>query len=61
MTQHGGETAGTTGRDPSRCAYFNPQVEYYDRLARQPQSTSSQGWIAERRKEVRDQQFRSGC
>jgi len=61
MAQRGGATAGTTGRDPSRCAYFNQQVEYYDRLARQPQSSSSQASIAERRKEIRDQQFRAGC
>lgn len=61
MTQRGGATAGSTGSDPSRCTYFNQQVEYYDRLARQPQSSSSQAWIAERRKEVRDQQFRTGC
>lgn len=61
MAQRGGATAGTTGSDPSRCAHFNQQVEQYDRMARQPQTSSSQAWIAERRKEVRDQQFRSGC
>jgi len=61
MAQRGGATAGSTGRDPSRCAHFNQQVAYYDRLARQPQGIPSQAWIAERRKEVRDQQFRSGC
>ncbi|MDM0043769.1 hypothetical protein QTH91_04675 [Variovorax dokdonensis] len=61
MEQRGGATAGTTGRDPARCAHFNQQVDYYDRLARRPQSSVSQGWVAERRKEIRDQQFRSGC
>lgn len=61
MEQRGASTAGTTGRDASRCADFNQQVEYYDRMARQPQSGASQSWIAERRKEVRDQQFRAGC
>jgi len=63
MEQRGATTPGVTGGggDASRCAYFNQQVEYYDRLARQPQSGASQSWIAERRKEVRDQQFRARC
>jgi hypothetical protein len=61
MAQRGASTPGTTGGDPSRCTYFNQQVEYYDRLGRSPQSGATQSWIAERRKEVRDQQFRARC
>ncbi len=61
MQQRGGSTPGVTGGDPSRCAHFNQQVEYYDRLARQPQGAASQSWIAEQRKAVRDQQFRARC
>ncbi|MBS0451698.1 MAG: hypothetical protein JSS14_10320 [Proteobacteria bacterium] len=61
VTQHGGATAGTTGRDPSRCAHFNQQVEQLDIQARQPQSTASLGWIAQQRKDVRDRQHRAGC
>lgn len=61
MDQRGASTPGVTGGDPSRCAYFSQQVEYYDRMARSPQSGASQSWIAERRKEVRDAQFRARC
>jgi len=61
MGQRGAATAGVTAGDSSRCAHWNQQVEYYDRLARQPQSGASQSWIAERRKEARDQQFRARC
>ena len=43
------------------CAYWNEQVAYYDAMARRPQSPGTQGWIAERRKEARDAQFRTGC
>ena len=61
MGQRGAATAGVTTGDSSRCAHWNQQVEYYDRLARQPQSGASQSRIAERRKEARDQQFRARC
>jgi hypothetical protein len=61
MEQRGAATVGVTAGDSSRCAHWNQQVEYYDRLARQPQSGASQSWIAERRKEARDQQFRARC
>lgn len=61
MDQRGATTAGVTSGDSSRCAHFNQQVEYYDRLARQPQSGASQSWIAERRKDARDAQFRARC
>ncbi|WP_157008409.1 hypothetical protein [Xenophilus azovorans] len=61
MSQRGASTPGATGGDPSRCAHFNEQVAYYDRMARQPHSGVSQSWIAERRKEVRDAQFRARC
>ncbi|KQW64259.1 hypothetical protein [Variovorax sp. Root411] len=63
MQQRASSAPGVTGAsgDTSSCAYFNQQVEYYDRLARQPQSGASQGWIAEQRKAVRDQQFRARC
>lgn len=61
MDQRGPSTAGVTSGDSSRCAHFNQQVEYYDRLARQPQSGASQSWIAERRKDARDAQFRARC
>lgn len=61
--QRGAASPGVTGAsgDTSRCAHFNQQVEYYDRLARQPQSGASQSWIAQQRKEARDQQFRARC
>ena len=61
MEQRGATTAGVTVGDSSRCARWNQQVEHYDRLARQPQSGASQTWIAERRKDARDQQFRARC
>ena len=61
MEQRGASTPGVTAGDSSRCAHWNQQVEYYDRLARQPQSGASQSWIADRRKEARDQQFRARC
>ncbi|PLC07457.1 hypothetical protein CY658_10925 [Variovorax sp. RO1] len=61
--QRGASSPGVTGAsgDTSRCAHFNERVAYYDRLARQPQSGASQSWIAEQRKEARDQQFRARC
>lgn len=61
--QRGATSPGVTGSngDTSRCAHFNERVAYYDRLARQPQSGATQSWIAEQRKEARDQQFRARC
>lgn len=71
MQMRGARTAGeiTTsgasggGGGPARqnCAHWNEQVAYYDAMARRPQSPGAQGWIAERRKETRDAQFRAGC
>lgn len=71
MQMRGARTAGeiTTsgasggGGGPARqnCASWNEQVAYYDAMARRPQSPGAQGWIAERRKETRDAQFRAGC
>jgi len=54
-----GASGGGTARQ--NCAYWNEQVAYYDAMARRPQSAEQQGWIAERRKETRDAQFRAGC
>lgn len=59
--QRGAMSPGVTGGGTSRCAHFNERVAYYDRLARQPQSGATQSWIAEQRKEARDQQFRARC
>ncbi|MNY46611.1 hypothetical protein D3C86_1818050 [compost metagenome] len=61
--QRGATSPGVTGTsgDTSRCAHFNERVAHYDRLARQPQSGATQSWIAEQRKEARDQQFRARC
>lgn len=54
-------SGGGGGNARQNCAYWNEQVAYYDAMARRPQSPGAQGWIAERRKEVRDAQFRAGC
>lgn len=52
---------GARGDARDNCAYWNEQVARYDAMARRPQSAEQQGWIAERRKETRDAQFRARC
>ncbi|WP_225785109.1 hypothetical protein [Xenophilus sp. Marseille-Q4582] len=65
MQVRGAGTAGEIGAgNPGtrqNCARWSEQVAQYDAMARQPNSAAMQGWIAERRKQARDAQFRAGC
>lgn len=64
MQARGAASAGVTAPGNGtrqNCSHWNEQVARYDAMARQPQSPATQGWIAERRKETRDAQFRAGC
>ncbi|WPG40314.1 hypothetical protein [Variovorax sp. EBFNA2] len=49
------------GAGSPQCKVLDDRVRELDSMARQPQSASSQGWIAEERKKARDQRFRIGC
>lgn len=56
-----GHTSSAATATRESCAYWNAQVAHYDAMARQPHGPAMQGWIAERRKEARDAQFRARC
>jgi hypothetical protein len=45
----------------TRCAALDEGIKRIDDQARQPQSGQSQDWLAARRKELRDEQFRIPC
>lgn len=44
-----------------RCNYLDEQIKWIDARARQPLSAGEQDWLAARRKEYRDEQFRIRC
>lgn len=44
-----------------RCEYLDEQIKRIDARARQPLSAGEQDWLAARRKEHRDEQFRIRC
>jgi len=43
------------------CAGISQEIAELDALARQPQSAGTQDWIAQRRRTLRDVQFRNRC
>lgn len=43
------------------CQAISKEIASLDSMARQPQSGGSQDWISQRRKSLRDTQFRSKC
>lgn len=43
------------------CAAISKEIAALDSMARQPQSAGTQDWISQRRKSLRDIQFRSKC
>lgn len=43
------------------CVAISQEVASLDAMARQPQSAGTQDWIAQRRKALRDIQFRNRC
>lgn len=43
------------------CKAISTEIASLDSMARQPQSASAQNWIAERRRTLRDTQFRNKC
>lgn len=43
------------------CAAISQEIASLDAMARQPQSAGTQDWIAQRRKTLRDTQFRNRC
>lgn len=44
-----------------RCDYLDEQIKWIDARARQPLGAGEQDWLAARRKEHRDEQFRIRC
>lgn len=43
------------------CAYLDESIQWIDARARQPLSGGKQDWLAARRRELRDEQFRIRC
>jgi len=52
----------TTSQSPSvNCKAISTEIASIDAMARQPQSGSTQNWISDRRRALRDTQFRNRC
>lgn len=45
----------------AQCQLFDEEIKRLDSMSRQPQSAHSMDWIRERRKTIRDEQFRIPC
>lgn len=54
-------TVDSSSTRQTECRALDEQVVKLDAMARQPQSPQVQDWIAARRKEARDRQFRLRC
>jgi hypothetical protein len=59
--QYERQVAQNVGNAMSECSDLAEQIRSIDAEARQPQSTYSHDWLRDKRKRVRDRQFRLGC
>ena len=54
-------TTTTTVTTTVNCDAISKEISSLDSMARQPQSASTQDWISQKKKSLRDTQFRNHC